>query len=60
MAERMKSLEHLSPDTKFIYWVEGFLRSRLRAEKLIDLMNDYDEGKLTLPYDEIEKALRKI
>ena len=60
MYKRMKSLEHLSPDTKFLYWVEGFLRSRLRAEKLIELMNDYDEGKLTLPYDEIEKALRKI
>ncbi len=33
MYKRMKALEHLSKDTEFDYWVEGFLVSRLRALK---------------------------
>ncbi|MBQ8414445.1 MAG: hypothetical protein IJX58_04280 [Clostridia bacterium] len=60
MYKRMKLLESLSPDTKFLYWVEGFLRSRVRAEKLSEIINDYDKGTLTLSYDEIEDLLRKI
>lgn len=31
MYERMKRLEHLSPKTKFLYWIENFLISRHRA-----------------------------
>lgn len=38
MYRRMKALEHLSPDTKFLYWIENFLISRLRAERFVSLM----------------------
>ena len=31
MYERMKRLEHLSPSTEFLYWIENFLISRHRA-----------------------------
>ena len=31
MYEKMKKLEHLSPDTEFDYWIENFLISRIRA-----------------------------
>lgn len=37
MYKRMKALEHLSPSTKFSYWIENFLVSRLRAEKFCEL-----------------------
>ncbi|MBE6645849.1 MAG: hypothetical protein E7612_10855 [Ruminococcaceae bacterium] len=43
MYERMKKLEKLSPNTKFSYWIENFLISRLRAfrfEKLYKLVAD--------------------
>lgn len=30
---RMKALEHLSPNTRFMYWIENFLISRKRAER---------------------------
>ena len=60
MYERMKRLEHLSPDTEFIYWIENFLISRIRAEKyasLIDLIDGEDENA---PRDikSLEEALR--
>lgn len=40
MYERMKKLKHLSPNTRFTYWIESFLISRLRALKFAELMND--------------------
>ena len=46
MYERMKKLEHLSPNTRFTYWIESFLISRLRALKFAELMNagaDYEK-----------------
>lgn len=46
MYEKMKALEHLSPNTKFMYWIENFLVSRLRALKfaeLIDCGADYEK-----------------
>lgn len=37
MYERMKALEHLSPDTEFSYWIEGFIKSRQRALRFAEL-----------------------
>ena len=61
MYRRMKALEHLSPNTKFMYWIENFLISRVRAENFSDMMEKIDlhEDK----YDnfmEIEQDLKKI
>ncbi len=44
MYERMKKLEPLSPNTKFMYWIEGFLISRLRAEKFAEICDMLDSG----------------
>ncbi len=59
---KMKALEHLSPNTEFLYWIERFLISRLRAEKFAELYALYDEKSDKLPkkYEEIEKILKKI
>lgn len=37
MYKRMKTLEHMSPNTEFAYWIENFIISRLRAEKFEEL-----------------------
>ncbi len=60
MYKRMKSLESLSQGTEFLYWVEGFLRSRVRAERFCDLYEEYEKGELSLSFEEIEKELRNI
>lgn len=60
MYKKMKMLEKHSPDTKFLYWVEGFLRSRLRAEKICDYIEAYEDGGLTEDYSTIEENLKKI
>ena len=59
---KMKKLEHLSPNTEFIYWIESFLRSRLRAEKFSELYSLYEEESDKFPpkYEEIEKILKNI
>ncbi len=47
MYEKMKRLEHLSPSTRFLYWIENFLVSRCRAIKygeICDMIDDGDEG----------------
>ncbi len=46
MYERMKALERLSPDTKFIYWIENFLISRLRALRFGEILGQIEEGKI--------------
>ena len=43
MYERMKSLEKLSPDTKFLYWIERFIISRRRALRYGELMDKIDD-----------------
>ncbi len=58
MYRRMKTLEHRSPDTEFLYWIENFLKSRIRAEKFIDIRERFEKGTLTENYAEIEKILR--
>ena len=60
MYTRMKALEHLSPSTRFTYWVEGFLRSRLRAEAADTIMSDYESGKAMPPYEEAAERIEKI
>ena len=45
MYERMKRLEHLSPDTEFIYWIENFLISRLRALRYAEICDRLDRGE---------------
>ena len=60
MYERMKPLEALSPKTEFLYWVEGFLRSRIRAEKIYDIIEKYECDELADTYESIEESIRKI
>ena len=60
MYERMKPLEALSPETEFLYWVEGFLRSRIRAEKIYDIIEKYECDGLEDTYESIEESIRKI
>ena len=44
MYERMKALEHLSPDTEFDYWIENFIISRKRALRFEELWEKYESG----------------
>ena len=60
MYKKMKSLEKCSPNTKFMYWVEGFLRSRIRAEKFYEIIDAYKDGCIADDYDAVENDLRKI
>ena len=58
---KMKSFEYLSPNTKFLYWIENFLISRKRSILYSELMEMYDNGgaggKLT--YDTIARLLKR-
>lgn len=51
MYKRMKSLEHLSPDTEFLYWIENFLKSNIRSEYISGLLgkdiNELDYKRIT-------------
>ena len=62
MYSKMKPLEYLSADTKFVYWIEGFLRSRLRAEEFSKIYTLIEEksDKAPAKYEEIEKFLKNI
>ena len=55
---QMKKLEHLSPNTKFMYWIEGFLKSRVRAEKFAEITERIDNGE-ELSYEEITEELTR-
>lgn len=55
MYERMRALEKYSKNTKFMYWIENFLRSRLRALKFAELTEDESCGG-----EELINALKKI
>lgn len=57
MYKKMKSLEHLSPDTKFLYWIESFLISRLKAIKFEELWAD--RNRELQSYDEFLENLEK-
>ena len=56
MYERMKRLEHLSPDTEFIYWIENFLISRLRAIRFAEIEDRLADGE-DISYREIAESL---
>lgn len=62
MYERMKALEKYSKDTKFLYWIENFLRSRLRALKFAEMMEDMEKNLPTAPesYEEFKGNLEQI
>lgn len=47
MYERMRALEHLSEGTEFLYWIRGFLVSRLRALKLEELIRSIERGEIS-------------
>lgn len=56
MYERMKALEHLSPDTEFIYWIENFLISRIRALRYSEILDRLDSGE-DMTYEDVVKRL---
>ena len=62
MYERMKKLEKRSENTRFIYWIEGFLRSRLRALKYHELTEALENRVDTAPptFDEFKKLIEEI
>ncbi len=57
---RMKPLEGLSPNTKFLYWIENFIISRLRAERFSMLDEKYENGELRMSKEEIIRELTDI
>ncbi len=60
MYERMKSLEHLSKNTEFSYWIENFLISRRRALCFGELCDklELDAPDAPKSYEEFEKRLK--
>lgn len=58
MYVRMKRLEHLSPDTEFIYWIENFLVSRLRALRFAEIEDRLEDGE-DMTYADIFESLNK-
>ncbi len=60
MYRRMKLLQRLSPDTKFLYWIENFLISRVRAENYASLLDELNSGAPIPCPLELTKLLDKI
>ena len=61
MYKRMKAFEHLSPDTKFLYWIENFLISRIRAENFASLMDKIELGEYRPEeFDDVACEIKKI
>ncbi len=62
MYERMKPLESLSPGTKFMYWIENFIRSRRRALLFADIMDRIDNKDADAPasFDEVKQMLEGV
>ncbi len=62
MYQKMKALEKLSHRTKFMYWIEGFLTSRLRSLKFEELWEKYESRDKSAPksYAEFAAELEKI
>ena len=52
---KMKPLEALSENTKFLYWIEGFILSRLKALRFEELWNPAQKGDIT--YDTLTREL---
>lgn len=60
MYERLKPFEKLCPSTKFMYWVENFLRSNIRSLKFGQMIADYEDGELEVDYEAFVESIRKI
>ncbi len=62
MYKKMKALEKLSRGTKFLYWIEGFLKSRLRALKFETLWDSVEKNKDDAPktFEEFLERLNEI
>lgn len=61
MYRRMKPLEAKNPNTKFLYWIENFLISRIRAENFARIMEKIDNGEYAPDsFDEILKKIKEI
>ena len=62
MMQRMKLLEPLSPKTEFRYWIEGHLRSRLRAVAYEEMLEKILIRSESAPksYQEITEKLKRI
>lgn len=60
MYKIIKPCEANCSKTSFMYWVEGFLRSRIRAEKFSDMIEAYEEGSLDIPYSDFVETIEKI
>ena len=62
MYERMKALEKLSSGTRFLYWIENFLRSRLRALKFREQALAIESNSVDAPksFDEFKKNIEAI
>ena len=59
MYKRMKPYEKLSPDTKFLYWIERFLISRLRAERFEELWERVETGE-DIDYQTFVSMIEKV
>lgn len=62
MYEKMRRLEECSKGTRFMYWIENFLISRLRALKYAELIEQVSEGADLAPndFEEFQKKLKNI
>ena len=56
MYRRMKPYEASCPNTEFMYWIEGFIISRLRAMKFEELWDSSEDGR-ELTYEETVQKL---
>lgn len=56
MYKKMKPYESLSPDTEFSYWIEGFIKSRVRSEVFESTWDKIESGE-DISYDELVKTL---
>ena len=59
MYEKMRALEHLSEGTRFEYWIENFLISRLRYLKFCEVYDATERGGADAPssFAEVEALL---
>lgn len=60
MYRRMKAYEGLNPNTKFSYWIENFLISRIRAENFYELLDLEERGEFDMRREEIISFLDKL
>lgn len=60
MYERMKPLEKLNPGTEFDYWIESFLLSQLRSQRLREFEEKTASGTSSdrIGYDELFEMLK--